>query len=135
MANSQDQSNSDSQESKKPISLNPNATPYVFKPPAKTSDKASTINVSAKPFIPKQKRNQLYEQEEDKHEIPPDALEEFEDDLFDQLEDEQTDWIKECQDCPCCQGWVYLCSGEACKFLSSCYCKVKLDIEQNGVCE
>ncbi len=41
-------------------------------------------------------------------------------------------WVKECQDCPCCKGWVYSCQGEACKYMNICYCKAKLDIEQTG---
>lgn len=135
MASSENKEPTDTHEKDKPIILNPNAVPYVFKPPAKSEE--PTINVDAKPFVPKFKREPPLNntQEENKHEIPTDALEEFEDDLLEQLdynEEDQGEWVKECQDCSCCQGWVYNCSGEACKYLNSCYCKIKMDIEQTG---
>eukprot|EP00826_Nyctotherus_ovalis_P010892 TRINITY_DN12844_c0_g1_i1.p1 TRINITY_DN12844_c0_g1~~TRINITY_DN12844_c0_g1_i1.p1 ORF type:complete len:139 (+),score=34.58 TRINITY_DN12844_c0_g1_i1:149-565(+) len=133
MATSKNQQSTDSQESEKPITLNPNAVPYVFKPSAKPADTQPVLSISvdAKPFVPKSKR-EVSQHEDTKHEIPPDALEEFEDDLLDQLDNDPAEWLKECQDCPCCQGWVYICTGEACKYLNSCYCKIKLDIEQGG---
>ncbi len=53
-------------------------------------------------------------------------------DVSDEMEDNiLNDWVKECQDCPCCKGWVYSCNGEACKNMQMCYCKVKMDIEEN----
>ena len=70
------------------------------------------------------------------YEIPEDALQEFEDDLLDGLPEDEEDqmgvWLKEYQDCPCCKGWIYSCSGEACKYMNMCYCKIKFDIDPNG---
>jgi hypothetical protein len=44
--------------------------------------------------------------------------------------DPMSEFVDECKDCSCCQGWVYSCSGEACKYLDKCFCKVKIDTEE-----
>jgi len=47
------------------------------------------------------------------------------------IEDMLDEFVKECENCPCCKGFVYNCSGEACKNLGRCYCKVTQEIENS----
>ena len=51
--------------------------------------------------------------------------------LDDESEDEEK-WFPKYKDCPCCNGFVYNCNGEACISLGQCYCKMKDDIEEDS---
>ena len=136
----------DNLDPKKPgSSLNPNAAPYQHKVLSQPNTK-QTMNTNAKPFVPKANAQQIpssIPQEIPQINPPPMAeyygepipydFYEFDPNhIYDdegEYEEEDEDWIEECKDCPCCHGWIYNCSGEACKNMDKCYCKVKLDLE------
>ena len=42
------------------------------------------------------------------------------------------EYVQSCANCPCCLGYVYSCSGEACKYLDMCYCLVRLEVEDSA---
>ena len=49
--------------------------------------------------------------------------------------EDEDKWIPKYKDCECCSGFVYKCKGEACSSLGECYCKMKDDIEDEGINE
>ena len=139
--------------------LNASAAPYQAKPKKETASpkkEAGELKPDAKPFVPKSKPavvspvpsapRPTYPPTQYENYPPPDQMyylpegymyaeEEYDkhlEDISDEMDDDPLDsWVKECEDCPCCKGWVYNCSGEACKNMHACYCKVKMGIEES----
>ena len=49
--------------------------------------------------------------------------------------EDEDKWIPKYKDCECCSGFVYKCKGEACSSLGECYCKMKDDVDDEGINE
>ena len=49
--------------------------------------------------------------------------------------EDEDKWIPKYKDCECCSGFVYKCKGEACSSLWECYCKMKDDVDDEGINE
>jgi hypothetical protein len=60
------------------------------------------------------------------------ALQQDLDEEFNQMENEveSPEFLSQFQNCTCCKGYVYNCTGDACQYLGSCYCRVQNEIEQ-----
>lgn len=102
------------------------------------------LNLDAKEYIPKYVEyldNQQEEEEEDsdlegeefdmivKDIIDNEALEEaYEDDE----ESDEDKWFPKYKDCECCNGFVFKCTGAACKNMNMCYCKMKEECDDEN---
>lgn len=51
------------------------------------------------------------------------------DDLDSESEDEDK-WYPDFSNCECCEGYIYACVGETCRYLGMCYCKMKVDLDK-----
>ena len=130
--------------------LNTAATEYI---PSKNRipDKLN-FNLSAAEFKPKETVVEYVEDDDDNDEL---IKEEFDMIMGDVVENEvmnelakerkldnssedsedEDKWIPKYKDCECCSGFVYKCKGEACSSLGECYCKMKDDVDDEGINE
>jgi hypothetical protein len=118
------------------------------------------LNVNAKEFVPKSKEKlnfnlkaeeykpseQLQGEEvlENGEEVEEDEIGDDidkimndieNDDALDELEEEdesdEDKWFPKYKDCECCKGFVYKCNGPSCQSLGECFCKMKIECEEN----
>lgn len=95
------------------------------------------FNLDAEEYVPKSLNGQnnfiLRELEEENVNVEGEELEVIMKDLLDDEEldgnEDDEKWWPKYQNCECCKGYVYKCSGKACEHMDSCYCKVQDEME------
>ena len=137
-------------ESNKQKSLNTSASEYI--PSKNRIPDILNFNLSAAEFKPKETVVEYVEDDDDNDEL---IKEEFDMIMGDVVENEvmnelakerkldnssedsedEDKWIPKYKDCECCSGFVYKCKGEACSSLGECYCKMKDDVDFEGINE
>ena len=115
--------------------LNIQAKEFV---PKKKKEKLN-FNMEAKPYIPKQKidvdlndeEKEILEDEANQEEIDMIMNDVVEMDMMEELEESEDEdkWFPQYKDCECCKGFVYKCQGQVFQSLNQCYCKMKDDCE------
>lgn len=116
--------------------LNIQAKEFV---PKKKKEKLN-FNMEAKPYIPKQKEVDIDLNDEEKEILEDEANQEeidmimndvVEMDMMEELDESEDEdkWFPRYKDCECCKGFVYKCQGQVCQSLNQCYCKMKDDCE------
>jgi len=96
------------------------------------------FNLDAEEYVPRKNMNNcgnyfVKNYEDDDGNVEGDELEIIMKDIMDDEElsdnEEEDKWWPKYQNCECCKGYIYRCSGKACEHLDSCYCKIKDDVE------
>lgn len=131
------------QEKTEQINLNPEAKEY--KPSKKKKDPENgeiddklNFNLNAKQYIPKSKTEFVEADDDEDDNINQEVIDKMmQDDIENEVMEElgnisedEDKWLPKYKDCPCCKGYVFNCSGQVCKDLGQCYCKMTDDCEE-----
>ena len=99
------------------------------------------LNLDANEYIPKYMDVDYNQEEEDDVDLESEEFEMIVKDIIENEalekeyeEDEESDedkWFPKYKDCECCKGFVYKCTGTACKNMNMCYCKMKEECDDD----